>query len=155
MKKTISIFVAVMAGTVAICWAANEITLQALLKADKNSAQVQRSPGTLNITWNGQRFNSQTIIATPTWQPVSRGACASSGFCYVRNMAPTNTYTISAGVTQMVTVEISFDVGVTTNLMLKQSEYSIFRLNTAFDVTNMMIKTRGATGDVEVTILED
>jgi len=155
MKKTMSIFAAVMCGTVVLCWAANEIAMQALLKADKNSAQVQRSPGTLHITWNGQRWNSQTIVATPAWQAVSKGACVTNGICYVRNLADTNIYTMSDGVTQMVVAEVSFDVGLTTNLMLKQSEYAIFRLNINYPVTNMLVKTRGATGDVEVTILED
>jgi hypothetical protein len=153
MKKTLGIIGAVLAAT-GVLYAANEITLQVLLQATKGSSQLSRQPGALSLTWNGQRFNSQTLVATPSWQAITKGGVAAQGYCYLRNMAPTNTYPMGA-VTSMVTAEISFDVGVTTNLMLKQSEIAVFRINSAFDVTNIMVKTRGATGDVEVTILED
>lgn len=127
-----------------VSFAADEITQTVYLKATKTpGSTLIRSPGTIQIDWNGTRYFSTILKLSTNWLPVSKGAVDTNGIIYVANLSTNiNTY-------------FSFDCGTTTNLMLRAEEYFVMRLDKAFSVTNISVKAASGTPDFEFTILED
>jgi hypothetical protein len=121
----------------------NEITVTCNLRVKKNSAEITKTSGNQLIQMAGTKFFSTVYTATSTNQPVSKGNVDNLGWCYMRNLSTNNS------------VYISFDVGATTNMMLKFAEAALFRLNTSFEMTNVHIRTTSGVCDMELTIVEN
>ena len=127
----------------AAAWATtNEITVQVYLKADKNSVQIERKPGTLQIQMIGSRWQSYVVPCTITNTPLSKGAVGNLGWAYCRNLSTNQT------------VALSFDNGATTNMHLLSGECALWRFAPAFQMTNVSAAVTAGAGDFEVTILE-
>lgn len=148
MKKTMAAIVAglIVAGGL---WAADEISMMGYLKAEKGARKIERSPGTITINWQGSRYYSQIYsLTTNNWQAMAKGAVGTNGIFYCRNVGTNGN------------VKVSFDVGVTSHLLLKSGEFYTMRLDPAFEITNIMFlviqpSTNVITEDFEATILED
>jgi hypothetical protein len=126
-----------------LAWADNEITLSALLKADKQSRSVLRQPGTLTVTWNGNRYyGPTTFTATNTYQALAKGTVNTNGYAFMRNVS-------TAGV-----AVISFNGGTNDHLRLKAGEYALMRLDTTLPIDSLMVKC-ATTNDFEFTLIED
>lgn len=148
-KKAV-VMIAAAIGFAVVAMAANEINLSGGIVASKGYASAYKQPGSLPITWNGNKVFSSVIALTQTPAAMSKGSVGNLGYCYARNNDATNSVALSiAGV---------------TNIVFKPGEYSIFRLAPAFDITslyansisNSLLPTNNAgNADFEFTILED
>lgn len=131
-------------------YAANEISMQGYLKAEKGTRKIERSPGTVAITWTGTRYFGPVIysLTTNEWQFASKGAVGDNGFVWMRNVG-------SSG-----SVKVSLDAGNTVHFLVKTNEFLTFRLDPSYVITNLAFiavapSTNAVTNDFEVTILED
>lgn len=150
MKSAFRIFfgLCILCGAV---YASNEITLQGYIKAEKSSRKVERSPGSISINWNGLRYYGPVIYTTTTngWSYASKGAVDTNGWLWLRNVGASGS------------VQVSFDAGATTHLILKTNEFCSMRLDPTYNITNLAFiavqngTNAATTNDFEVTILED
>lgn len=123
----------------------NEITVSTLLKAKKDATDITRQTGTLLIQMAGNRYNVQTIAATTTNTVLSKGSVVSPGLCYMRNLSTNPTAQIN----------ITFDAGTTTSLVLKAEEPALFRASSAAIITNWTASANAGSVDFEFTVLEN
>jgi hypothetical protein len=123
----------------------NEIAVQALLKVNKGPVQINRTSGTVTIQMAGNKYNTQTISATTTNALLTKGNVGNAGWCYMRNLS-----TNAAD-----RVNITFDAGSTTSLVLEASEPAIMRLHPSAIVTNFTVSSSAGSVDFEFTVIED
>lgn len=148
MKKILSA-IAAIGLFVAAGYAANEITLQSYIKAEKGTRKIERSPGTISINWTGTRWQSQIYsLTTNAWTPMEIGSVTTNGIVWLRNVGGNGS------------VKVSFDAGTTTHLVIKTNEFFSFRLDPSYTATNIhFIAVQPSTNviqeDFEATILED
>lgn len=127
---------------------ANEITLQAYLAVESGRVSLKRAWGTQSITQTGTtgaRVAPALMKLTTSYAALSKGDVGDLGIVGLRNLN-------AAGGTNIL---ISLDGGTTDNLLLKPGEVSVFRLPTAYDITDVQAKASATTAILEVTILED
>jgi len=144
MKKTISIL-ATLTILTSLAWAANEISIQTLLKVSKDAVQLQRTSGTLLVDMTGSKYSTFVITLTTTNQFLTKGNVGDSGWCYMRNLE-TNTAAVA---------NISMDGGTTTSMVLRASEPALFRLAPGALVTNFTGSATTGTVNFEITVVEN
>jgi len=123
----------------------NEITVATTLKVSKDAVQLQRQSGTTQIQMAGKRYNIQTLTCTTTNQALTKGSVSSAGWCYMRNL----------GTNGSPTVNITFDAGVTTGMVLKAGEPALLRLAPAVVVSDFTAAASSDSVDFEFTVIED
>lgn len=133
----LGVFVAASIAVMVQALGANEIGVQAGLRATKGFLAVQRLPGEVQVDMSGQALFSQVFSVTDDGLNVNVPAQVTPGFCFVRNLG-----TNAAG------------MGTATNAILldvRSGEPAVFRLS----VTNFGLIAYSNSTAVEVLILSD
>lgn len=129
---------AVLAGV-----AADEITTQLYLKAEKGYTSIIRSPTTLKSDWTGTRVYGPVVYSlTTNYTAFARGQIATNGIAFVRHVGTSNT------------VDISMDNGTNAHLRINAGEFFMFRLHPTLDITTVQAKG-SANVELEVTLIEN
>ncbi len=124
--------------------AADEIITQVYLKGEKGFSKVERSPGSINIDWNGNgAFHSTIVTGTTAYVSLFPQTVTVNGIAYFRNLSTDTTWTVS------------FNGGTNDHLQLKSGEFSLMRLHSTLVLGS--VKGKGGTTNTqfESTILED
>lgn len=146
MKKMM--FVLSMIVVAGYVFAANEITISAGIVAAKGYASAYEQPGSLQITWNGDKVFSTSLLLTTNPVAMSKGGVGNLGYVFARNIDLTN--------------DVALSIGGVTNLIFKPGEYALFRLATNFNIATLFANsisnsasTNSGKANFKFSILED
>lgn len=123
----------------------NEISITTALRVKKDAIKLERSTGTVLLQMAGTKYNVQTISTTTTNQFLAKGGVGTPGWAYMRNL--------STNIGDKV--NITFDGGTTTSMVLEAQEPAIFRCAPAALVTNWTVSAGAGSVDFEFTVIED
>ena len=144
--KTVCTVIAVALMAAGILHAStNEITVNALLRIQKDAIQLERNSKSLLFQMEGSKYNIQTITATTTNQNLTKGSVGNCGWAYMRCLS-TN---------EGAKVYTSYDNGTTTSHVCEAREPALFRLAPDAVVSNFTVKADSGTVDFEFTVIED
>lgn len=148
MKKII--FALLMMASVSLA-TTNEIIVQTYIKADKNSSEIERKPGNLQVQWTGNRYYTQVYTLTATNQTLSSGTLTSMGWAYFRNLSVVAT---NVGNNYNGTIHLSFANGASTNITMLAGETALMRLYQSCVVTTFQAACSAYQMDFEATFIE-
>ena len=146
MQMRIKILMLFFVGWATIASATtNEIAVSVTLKAQKGVTDIDRRSGTLLVQMAGQRYNVQTLATTTTNQFLTKGSVVTPGWAFMRCLST------NAG----QKVNITFDGGATTSMVLEAKEPALFRCSPSALITNWTVSAGAGSVDFEFTVIED